>query len=72
MVWFGLNWSLELYDQAVGRLVRQGQKYPVIIHRLLSEATLDEAVRSALDFKAATQTDLKNTINAYRQAKRAT
>lgn len=68
MVWFGLNWSLELYDQAIGRLVRQGQKYPVIVHRLLAEATLDEAVRDALFNKAVTQTDLKNTINKYRRA----
>ena len=69
MIWFGLNWSLELYDQAIGRLVRQGQKFPVIIHRLLAADTLDEAVRSSLYYKAVTQDDLKKTINAYRQSK---
>lgn len=69
MVWFGLNWSLDLYDQAVGRMVRQGQKYPVIIHRLLAKATLDEAVRDALTYKAATQDELKATINQYRGRK---
>ena len=71
MVWFGLNWSLELYDQAIGRLVRQGQKYPVIVHRLLAANTLDEAVRDALAFKTFTQDGLKKTINSYRTAKYA-
>ena len=66
MVWYGLNWSLDLYDQAIGRLNRQGQKHLVIVHRILAKGTLDYAVKDALEEKAYTQDDLKRTINRYR------
>ena len=65
-VWFGLNWSLDLYLQANARLDRQGQKTPVILHRLLTEDTLDYAVLEALDNKASTQSDLRAAITNYR------
>lgn len=68
MVWFGLNWSLELYMQANARLHRQGQEHPfVMIHRILARDTLDSAVAEALEGKAATQKDLRAAIKHYQE-----
>src|SRR5690606_19176263 len=55
IIWFGLNWSLELYQQANKRLHRQGQTEKVIIHRLVVRGGVDEDVIAALDRKEATQ-----------------
>jgi SNF2 family DNA or RNA helicase len=65
-VWYGLNWSLELYEQANARLDRQGQTHPVIQHRLLCKGTMDEGVADALDGKKATQAELRQAIFDYR------
>lgn len=67
VVWFGLNWSLELYSQMNGRIDRQGQERPVSIIRVLARDTLDLAVADALDRKHDTQESLKGSINKYRQ-----
>lgn len=67
LVWFGLNWSLELYDQMNARLKRNGQKLPVIMHRILCRDTLDLAVADALMRKTEDQTGLKNSIQRYRE-----
>ena len=48
IIWFGLTWSLELYQQANARLYRQGQKQAVIIHHLITEGTRDEDVLRSL------------------------
>lgn len=64
MVWFGLNWSLELYLQAIARLQRQGQKESVIIHRLIMENTMDIDVVHALEKKAAGQDALMEAVKA--------
>jgi hypothetical protein len=69
LVWFGLNWSLELYDQFNARLRRQGQGVPVICHRILMRDTLDQAQAMALDEKAETQNGLRNAIKQYRLQK---
>jgi hypothetical protein len=69
LVWFGLNWSLELYDQFNKRLHRQGQGAPVMCHRILMLDTLDQAQALALDEKAATQSGLRNAVKMYRQQK---
>lgn len=69
IVWFGLNWSLELYKQANGRIRREGQEKPVILTRIVCRATLDEAVVEALELKSTTQEELKSTINSYRKQK---
>jgi SNF2 family DNA or RNA helicase len=66
IVWFGLPWDLELYDQAIGRLDRQGQKYPVFIHRLLAEDTMeDKVVKGVLAHKGNIQKALREAVKQY-------
>lgn len=69
VTWYGLTWSLDLYDQLNGRLRRQGQGAPVICHRLLMKNTLDQAQADALTSKATTQADLRSAVKHYRQMK---
>lgn len=64
VVWFGLNWSLELYQQANARLHRQGQTKPVIIHHLVASGTIDGDVVKALSEKADTQDALMEAVRA--------
>lgn len=64
IIWFGLNWSLELYQQANKRLHRQGQTEKVIIHRLVVRGGVDEDVIAALDRKEATQNNLLEALKA--------
>ena len=58
IVWYGLTWSLELYQQANARLHRQGQDHAVIIHHLITEGTVDEQVMAALERKDTSQAAL--------------
>lgn len=71
IIWFGLNWSLELYQQANKRLHRQGQKEPVVIHHLICEGTRDEDLQQALKEKDKEQRyvldSLRARINKYRR-----
>ncbi len=62
IVWFGLCWSLELYQQANARLHRQGQKKAVIIHHLLVEGTVDERVYQSLQQKENVQEGLLQAL----------
>ena len=64
IVWFGLNWSLELYEQANARLWRQGQKEIVVVHHLVVKGTMDEQVMRALHEKAADQNALLAAVKA--------
>lgn len=64
VIWFGLNWSLELYQQANKRLHRQGQTEKVIIHHLAVEGGVDEDVIDALEDKGSTQDRLMNALKA--------
>ncbi len=64
IVWFGLTWSLELYQQANARLYRQGQQHSVIIHHLVAEGTMDEDVMRAIEDKAAGQDALLEAVKA--------
>ena len=66
LVWFGINWSLELYDQMNGRLDRNGQKHPVSIIRILCNDTIDLAVADAIERKTDDQDGLKNALQRYR------
>ena len=62
IVWFGLNWSLEYYQQFNGRLHRQGQTKPVRIIHIVAEGCIDERVMQVIGNKAATQQDLLNAV----------
>lgn len=64
LVWFGLTWSLELYQQTNARLWRQGQKNAVVIHHIIAKDTIDEDVMKALQLKEKTQTDLIDAVKA--------
>lgn len=64
VVWFGLTWSLELYQQANARLHRQGQTERVIVHHLVAKGTVDVDVMRRLTGKAATQADLIEALKA--------
>lgn len=65
IVWFGIPWSLELYQQANARLYRQGQERSVIVHHILCEDTLDRRVLSVLQGKDHTQKALLNALKGY-------
>lgn len=64
LVWFGLTWSLELYQQTNARLWRQGQKDTVVIHHIITKGTIDEQVMKALRLKNKTQTALIDAVRA--------
>lgn len=65
MIWFGLTWSLELYQQANARLWRQGQKSDtVVIHHIIAANTIDERIMSALRKKEKTQSALIDAVKA--------
>lgn len=64
VIWFGLNWSLELYQQANARLHRQGQKHTVFIHHLVVSGSVDEDVMAALAAKGDCQAELLNALKA--------
>lgn len=66
IVWYGLTWSLELYQQANARLYRQGQDKPVIIHHLIAEGTVDEQVMRALQEKDMSQAALMAALKERR------
>lgn len=64
VIWFSLNWSLELYQQANKRLHRQGQTEKVILHHLIVEGGVDEDVIEALGDKSSTQDRLMESLKA--------
>lgn len=64
LIWFGLTWSLELYQQTNARLWRQGQKHTVIIEHIVTEETIDEHVMRALQSKNKTQEALIAAVKA--------
>ena len=64
MVWYGLNWSLELYQQACARLHRQGQTKPVLNYHLIAKDTIDETVFAVLRRKDAGQEHLLAALKA--------
>ena len=64
IIWFGLNWSLELYQQANARLNRQGQKETVRIYHIIAEKTIDERVLEVLKGKNTRQEELLRQLKA--------
>ena len=70
LIWFGLTWSLELYQQTNARLHRQGQTDTVIIHHIIAKGTIDENVTKALRQKEKTQNALIDAVKANLKVKR--
>ena len=64
LIWFGLTWSLELYQQTNARLYRQGQKNTVVIHHIITKDTIDERVLAAIAKKEKTQNALIDAVKA--------
>lgn len=64
VIWFGLTWSLEEYQQANKRLHRQGQPQPVIVHRLITQNGTDEDVVRSLESKDDAQESLLTALKA--------
>ncbi|QBX13768.1 DNA helicase [Streptococcus phage Javan112] len=64
LIWFGLTWSLELYQQTNARLYRQGQDSTVVIHHILTKGTIDEDVMKALKSKKKIQDALIDSVKA--------
>ena len=64
LIWFGLTWSLELYQQTNARLWRQGQKEVVTIYHIVAKDTVDEDVLAALEQKDFTQERLIAAVKA--------
>ena len=64
LIWFGLTWSLELYQQTNARLWRQGQTDVVTIHHIITKDTVDEDVMAALEQKDMTQEKLISAVKA--------
>jgi SNF2 family DNA or RNA helicase len=63
MVWYGLTWSLELYQQFIKRLHRSGQKEAkVLLHRILARGTVDERVVDLLGTKGMTQDRITEAV----------
>lgn len=62
IVWFGLTWSLEQYQQANARLHRQGQKHTVVIHHLITDGTMDSKVLDSLQGKKDVQDELLESL----------
>lgn len=64
IIWFGLTWSLELYQQTNARLWRQGQNDTVVIHHIITKDTIDEDVMAALRKKEKIQSALIDSVKA--------
>lgn len=64
IVWYGLTWSLELYQQFNARLYRQGQTKHVTIHHIVTSGTYDEEVINAINRKDKNQNRLLDSIKA--------
>lgn len=65
LVWFGVTWSLELYQQTVARLWRQGQtSQTVVVQHIVTKATIDNRIMKALSLKEHTQTALIDAVKA--------
>lgn len=70
LIWFGLTWSLELYQQTNARLHRQGQTDTVIIHHIIAKGTIDEQVMAALRKKEKAQDALIDAVRANLEVRR--
>ncbi len=67
VIWYSLTWSLEVYEQFIRRLWRQGQKNHIVVHHIVAKDTVDEAILSAVRRKDKTQQNLLNAVRDYVQ-----
>lgn len=65
VIWYSLTWSLEVYEQFVRRLWRQGQRNNIVVHQIIASKTIDEAIIKAIERKDNTQQNLLNAIKEY-------
>ena len=65
VIWYSLTWSLEVYEQFVRRLWRQGQRNNIVVHQIIARKTIDEAIIKAIERKDSTQQSLLNAIKEY-------
>jgi hypothetical protein len=65
VIWYSLTWSLEIYEQFIRRLWRQGQKNNVMVHHIIAVDTVDEAIMLAVRRKDKTQQKLLNAVRDY-------
>ena len=65
VIWYSLTWSLEVYEQFIRRLWRQGQKNHIVVHHIIARDTVDEAIMSAVKRKDKTQQNLLNAVRDY-------
>ena len=71
LIWFGLTWSLELYQQTNARLWRQGQQAEtVVIHHIITRGTVDEDVMQSLSEKDRSQAALMRAVRARVEARK--
>ena len=71
LIWFGLTWSLELYQQTNARLWRQGQQAEtVVIHHIITRGTVDEDVMQSLSEKDRSQAALMRAVHARVEARK--
>jgi SNF2 family DNA or RNA helicase len=65
VIWYSLTWSLEIYEQFIRRLWRQGQKNHIMVHHIIAKDTVDEAIIKAVRRKDKTQQSLLNAVRDY-------
>lgn len=65
VIWYSLTWSLEIYEQFIRRLWRQGQKNHIMVHHIIARDTVDEAIMLAIRRKDKTQQNLLNAVRDY-------
>jgi SNF2 family DNA or RNA helicase len=65
VIWYSLTWSLEIYEQFIRRLWRQGQKNHIVVHHIIARDTVDEAILMAVKRKDKTQQKLLNAVRDY-------
>lgn len=65
VIWYSLTWSLEIYEQFIRRLWRQGQKNHIVVHHIMAKDTIDEAIMLAIRRKDKTQQTLLTAVRDY-------
>ena len=65
VIWFSNTWSLEVFEQFIRRLWRQGQRNNIVVHQIIAKKTIDEAIVAAINSKDKTQQSLMLAIKEY-------